>query len=199
MHSKESASSTPELSGLSNFTEETNMNYHVTIPQLAERLGITSAGIQNWIRRGLIGEPPILPDTGKRGYSLVAADRIEHWHLKRSLDPRTRSRGAGWEARRAATAARIKELAEAESFRQRDKHKKAAQAKLQVAVARGDIVKPSECSQCGASRRLDGHHTDYDKPLEVVWLCRSCRGAKHGKAAALATTEADSGEADSEA
>lgn len=27
------------------------------------------------------------------------------------------------------------------------------------------------CAICGA-KRVDAHHTDYSKPLDVVWLCR---------------------------
>lgn len=58
-------------------------------------------------------------------------------------------------------------------------------ARLQVlrAVKRGDLVKPSECSECGCGpldrRKIQGHHPDYDKPLEVEWLCQDCHYDKH--------------------
>ena len=32
-------------------------------------------------------------------------------------------------------------------------------------------LKRGVCDVCGAVE-VDGHHTDYEKPLEVVWLCR---------------------------
>ena len=42
-------------------------------------------------------------------------------------------------------------------------------------VKTGNIIKPDKCSRCGdGSGNIDGHHEDYTKPLEVVWLCRGC-------------------------
>jgi hypothetical protein len=33
-------------------------------------------------------------------------------------------------------------------------------------------IKRGPCSVCGTDLNVEGHHTDYKKPLEVVWLCR---------------------------
>lgn len=38
---------------------------------------------------------------------------------------------------------------------------------------RGMIVKKYECESCGGPNP-EKHHPDYDKPLEVQWLCRKC-------------------------
>lgn len=32
----------------------------------------------------------------------------------------------------------------------------------------------SRCLLCGSNEKLERHHTDYSKPLEIVTLCRSC-------------------------
>jgi hypothetical protein len=54
-------------------------------------------------------------------------------------------------------------------------------AKLQVryAIQRKELIKPMECSKCNRKVRLFGHHFDYSKPLEVVWLCGSCHKNIH--------------------
>jgi hypothetical protein len=46
---------------------------------------------------------------------------------------------------------------------------------LNKAVKEGRIIKPSTCSDCSKSGVIiDGHHEDYSKPLEVIWLCKKC-------------------------
>jgi len=48
------------------------------------------------------------------------------------------------------------------------------------AVFRGTLDKPESCLRCGASGvRIEGHHHDYSKPLDVEWLCRPCHAAEH--------------------
>jgi hypothetical protein len=48
------------------------------------------------------------------------------------------------------------------------------------ALLRGDITKNEVCAMCGG-RSEQGHHEDYSKPLEVVWLCRSCHKRRHAQ------------------
>jgi hypothetical protein len=38
------------------------------------------------------------------------------------------------------------------------------------AVRNGDLV-PRPCEVCGVRLNVHAHHDDYDKPLEVRWLC----------------------------
>ncbi len=47
-----------------------------------------------------------------------------------------------------------------------------AHVEVQRALARGDLVK-NGCEICGTTEgRIDAHHDDYSKPLDVRWLCR---------------------------
>jgi transposase-like protein len=63
---------------------------YFTIPKLARRLGVTPASVREWIRRGLIEEPPALPVTGECAYPAEAAYRIEKWYLERASSGKTR-------------------------------------------------------------------------------------------------------------
>ena len=60
----------------------------------------------------------------------------------------------------------------------RDNPKKiAARLAVQRAVKSGELIKPDECETCQKSfesRLLHGHHDDYDKTLDVHWLCPQC-------------------------
>lgn len=55
-----------------------------------------------------------------------------------------------------------------------DTYKKRAHNAVLNALRRGKLTRPSVCSCCGKECRPDAHHADHSKPLEVIWLCRSC-------------------------
>ncbi len=41
------------------------------------------------------------------------------------------------------------------------------------------IQKPSECQGCGKKIKVEAHHRDYTKQLEVMWLCKLCHEQEH--------------------
>ena len=53
-----------------------------------------------------------------------------------------------------------------------------AKHRIKYLLKLGHLTKPQFCECCGREARLDGHHEDYTKPLEVLWLCRKCHRAK---------------------
>ena len=54
-----------------------------------------------------------------------------------------------------------------------------AHAEVLKAIKSG-VLKRMPCEICGLEPS-EGHHRDYDHPLEVVWLCRSHHKLEHGK------------------
>lgn len=63
---------------------------------------------------------------------------------------------------------------------------KRAQHIVEKAVKKGILVRPESCSACGESKRfsdgrsgIQAHHDDYNKPLDVRWLCQPCHHEWH--------------------
>lgn len=54
-----------------------------------------------------------------------------------------------------------------------------ARRAVNYAVRSGKLIRPDTCSSCGAGGRIEGHHPDYTKPLEVVWVCTPCHAEIH--------------------
>lgn len=61
-----------------------------------------------------------------------------------------------------------------------NQHKQVARRALGHEVRMGRITPPSSCEKCGAAK-VEAHHEDYGKPLDVMWLCRRCHKEMHRK------------------
>lgn len=51
-----------------------------------------------------------------------------------------------------------------------------ARNQVYYAVKTGRLTK--EPCACGETK-VEGHHPDYKKPLEVIWMCRQCHSQLH--------------------
>jgi len=64
-----------------------------------------------------------------------------------------------------------------------DPEKVSARNKVFYAVKIGRLRRPKKCSKCGnvegRNFKLNAHHSDYEKPLSVEWLCTTCHGVEH--------------------
>lgn len=58
---------------------------------------------------------------------------------------------------------------------------KAAHFAVMHALQTGKLIRPTVCEKCGDMCKPQAHHEDYEKPLEVIWLCRPCHGKRHRK------------------
>ncbi len=57
--------------------------------------------------------------------------------------------------------------------------KNKARKKVRTAIQNGSMVRPDTCSSCGRKCKPEAHHEDYNKPLDVVWLCKECHTETH--------------------
>lgn len=56
-------------------------------------------------------------------------------------------------------------------------NKQNARRCVEAAIAAGVLTRPDHCYGCGCSaaeHRIEAHHHDYNKPLEIIWLCTPC-------------------------
>ncbi len=49
-----------------------------------------------------------------------------------------------------------------------------ARGRLNYHKRKGNIDVPNKCSECNEVKKLEAHHSDYSRPLDVTWLCREC-------------------------
>ena len=63
----------------------------------------------------------------------------------------------------------------------KNKKKTKCHREVRKAIARGDLIRPKKCNNCGLNRVIHAHHHDYSKPLCVKWLCRKCHMEVHKK------------------
>lgn len=93
---------------------------------------------------------------------------MRQWNADRpgyaAASVRARRHGPGGDELREYERSRYETDAE---FRQ----KKKARNMVLIRVARGTMIRPPVCSNCGEERFTEAHHDDYSKPLVVRWLC----------------------------
>ena len=91
-------------------------------------------------------------------------------------DPRVRERHKRYQA---TEAGKQSMRASRKKWIEQNPEKRAAHLLLNNRIRDGKILKPTHCEKCGASGTVHGHHHDYAKPLDVIWLCPKCHSAEH--------------------
>jgi len=74
---------------------------------------------------------------------------------------------------------RKKHKAGAKAWAKRKPRKRAAQTLFRNRLRSRPELGPKPCNVCGTTIKVDAHHEDYDKPLDVVWYCRQHHMDRH--------------------
>ena len=64
-------------------------------------------------------------------------------------------------------------------YRKNNRNKYKAHNTINNAIRDGKLEKPEACEECNKPGKIHGHHDDYDKPLDVRWLCPACHHQWH--------------------
>lgn len=59
-----------------------------------------------------------------------------------------------------------------------EKIKQRARARARYAASRGRINR-AECHMCGSQKRIELHHSDHTRPLDVTPMCAPCHRRTH--------------------
>jgi hypothetical protein len=68
-------------------------------------------------------------------------------------------------------------LAVSRAWRGEDKRRTRCHNAVARAIKKGRLTRLA-CEKCGSNKSV-GHHEDYDKPLDVIWLCDICHKQRH--------------------
>ena len=61
---------------------------------------------------------------------------------------------------------------------QENKLKRKAHQDVSYAIQKGKLTR-QPCERCGTTQHVVAHHEDYNKPLDVVWLCKHHHKERH--------------------
>jgi len=111
-----------------------------------------------------------------RAYYRKHAERLKAearaWY--RANTERARAANAAW-----AEANPERMNASRQKWIEANPEKHAAHWKANQALSIGRIERRTECERCGSTERVQKHHADYSRPLDVEWLCTRCHGLEH--------------------
>lgn len=97
----------------------------------------------------------------------------KRYHEKRKKDPLYKKKQSV-NSRKWKEANRDRHRERVKRWKKINQHQTKATTAVKDAVRYGRLVKASECSKCGSKENIEGHHHDYSKPLDVIWVCKVC-------------------------
>ena len=114
----------------------------------------------------------------------VCLAKQERW-AERNPDKILKNQRAYYERNREKILDKLREsrkatgYANTKAYRKRNKQKIESHNYVALAIKFGHLVRPETCDKCKKPCKPQAHHHDYEKPLEVVWLCPKCHGNEH--------------------
>ena len=103
-------------------------------------------------------------------------DRIKKYDANRAKNP---DRIAAQKKYAKTKAGKLSHKKAMQIYNTRYPLKKATHYLFGNAIRDGKITRQESCSECGSTKKIEGHHDDYSKPFDVRWLCEVCHKKWH--------------------
>jgi hypothetical protein len=127
-----------------------------------------------WMSDGTLGKCKPCTCADVRANRLARKDQYQQYERARAMDPKRVAARIAYQKTDAGKAALYRAT---KASRQRRPDSWAANCAVNNAIRKGILTK-QPCEVCGAGK-AHGHHDDYNKPLEVRWLCASHHSQWH--------------------
>lgn len=59
-------------------------------------------------------------------------------------------------------------------YDEKNPDKRRARNAVTYALTSGKLARPKKCEKCEGENNIQAHHPDYQRPLDVEWLCFDC-------------------------
>lgn len=103
-------------------------------------------------------------------------DRIREYDKRRGNQPHRVEARKEYIATEAGKQAKKRAV---DAYNKRHPMRYAAHVITGNAIRDGKLIQASNCSVCNSTEKIEGHHDDYTKPLEVRWMCEECHKEWH--------------------
>ena len=81
------------------------------------------------------------------------------------------------ESIRSSTRVRLDHTKHQKAWKERNPEKHEAHKAVQRGI-RNNLILKTECFVCG-DEKVEAHHADYERPLDVIWMCRTHHRETH--------------------
>ena len=69
-------------------------------------------------------------------------------------------------------------VSHSKSWNEQNPEKRRAQKAIESSLRKGEMAR-QPCERCGSTVRIQAHHDDYSRPLDVMWLCQTHHKERH--------------------
>lgn len=121
-------------------------------------------------------------NSGLRTYCKDCEHALNKEYREKNKDlliKKRRERG-GFEAKKYCTdPIKLNSYKRIYDYKKRNPEKVIARNYINGLIRIGKVMRPTSCEKCLKKVKVEAHHEDYSKPVEVMWLCKSCHTKEH--------------------